>query len=251
MALQAREVVVNYPGRRALDGVTCTLTPGRVTAFIGPNGAGKSSLLRVLSGVLRPDRGQVVLQDRPVAEWSPRERARRVALVAQQPSVAFDFDARRVVSFGAEGTGRGAAAVDRAIDRFGLADLGTIPFGALSVGQRQRVSLARAWAQLDGPDAVCLLADEPLAPMDPAHARVALNAIRELADRGLAVGIVVHDLTTAARFADDAVLLNRQGRLEGFGPVQSVLTAARLTALFASPLELLETVSGPVVLPGR
>ncbi len=246
-----------------MDGVTCAVTPGAITVFVGPNGAGKSTLLRVLAGVRRPDRGGrgeggVSIDGVPIGDWSARQRARRVALVAQQPALAFDFDARRVVAFGAEGAGRPAGAVDRALERFMLMDLASTPFGALSVGQRHRVSLARAWAQLDGggkggegEGRGWLLADEPISAMDPAQAVRALAEFRAMAERGVGVGLVLHDLSVAVRMADRAVLLDRSGRVIEQGDARAVLNDAALTGLFGTPIRRTDPPGlGPVVIVG-
>lgn len=240
LVLTCHDISLTYPGPRpsrpALSGVACSITPGAITVLVGPNGAGKSTLLRVLSGVRRPDAGRVELDGRDLNALTARDRARSVALVAQQPTVAFDFDARRVIAFGAEGAGRPARAIDRAIERFDLGPIAGSPFGALSVGQRQRVSLARAWAQLDHDAPGVLLADEPVSAMDPSFAVRALDAMRELADRGAGVALVLHDLSAAARLADRAVLLNACGRLVTEGNAASVLTAEAMTSLYATPI---------------
>ena len=242
--LACADIFVTYParggGRTALNGVSCELPPGEVTVLVGPNGAGKSTLLRVLAGVRAPDRGGVTLDGKPLASLSAPQRARRVALVSQQPSVAFDFDARRIIAFGAEGAGRAASVVEAALERFALAAMANTPFGALSVGQRQRVSLARAWAQLGG-DATdtqpgWLLADEPISAMDPAHAVRTLAEFRSMADRGLGVGLVLHDLSAAVRTADRAVLLDQGGRVVDEGDARSVLTDPALSGLFGTPI---------------
>jgi iron complex transport system ATP-binding protein len=256
--LACHDIFVTYPGRggrrTALNGVSSAVTPGAVTVFVGPNGAGKSTLLRVLAGVRRPDRGAVSINAKPLEDLSARARARRIALVAQQPTVAFDFDARRVVAFGMEGAGRPAASVDRALACFGLESLADTPFGALSVGQRQRVSLARAWAQLDGPDlaeAGYLLADEPVSAMDPAHAVRSLAEFRVMAHRGLGVGLVLHDLSAAARVADRAVLLGRSGRVIDQGDADAVLTDSSLSELFGTPIHRADPPGlGPVLTTG-
>lgn len=255
MTLQARNVTLTYPGgRRALTDVTCDIQPASITAIVGPNGSGKSSLLRLLSGVRHPDSGGVFVDDAPLRSLTPRARARRVALVTQHPSVAFGFDTRRVVAFGAEGAGRPQAAADRAIERFGLADLAAVPFDALSVGQRQRVSLARAFAQIDGvadqssDQPAYLLADEPISAMDPKHAAESLRAFRALAQSGVGVGLVLHDLSAAARIADHAVLLASDGTLAGQGPASDLLTAERLSDLYATPIARAEAPGiGPVL----
>ena len=249
--LACEDITVVYPargaGRTALKRVSCAVAPGSITVFVGPNGAGKSTLLRVLAGVRRPEAGSVRIDGKDLGELSARRRAARVALVAQQPSVAFDFDARRVIAFGAQGAGRPPGAVDRAIERFRLGELAGTPFGALSVGQRQRVSIARAWAQLDGSPDACLLADEPVSAMDPAHAVRTLEAFRDLADAGAGVGLVLHDLAAAVRVADHAVLLDAGGRVVDAGPGEGVLTSHALSELFGTPIRLAGEPAGPVL----
>ena len=252
MALDAESVHVTYPGgRHALRGVSCAALPGRITAVVGPNGGGKSTLLRTLGGVRRPNRGEVRLDGRPLEGFTPRERARRIALVAQQPQVAFDFDARTVVGFGPLGSGGRPDATDRAIERFGLGDLACVPFGSLSVGQRQRVSLARAVAQLDGRAGSFLLADEPIAAMDPRHAAHALAAFADLARGGVGVLLVLHDLSAAARIAEDAVLLTGEGRCAGSGRADTLLDQTTLSRLFGTPMVRTRAPGlGVVIAPG-
>jgi iron complex transport system ATP-binding protein len=256
--LACADIFVTYPGRgggrTALNGVSCAVTPGAITVFIGPNGAGKSTMLRVLAGVRRPDRGTVSINGTPLQDHSARQRARCIALVSQQTTVAFDFDARRVIAFGAEGAGRPAASVDRAMARFALEGLAATPFGALSVGQRQRVSLARAWAQLDQRDQAdpgYLLADEPVSAMDPAHAVRSLAEFRAMADRGLGVGLVLHDLSAAVRVADRAVLLDQTGRVIDQGDADAVLTDSALSGIFGTPIHRAHPPGlGPVLTTG-
>ncbi len=176
------------------------------------------------------------LDGTPILDRSARDRARRVALAVQQPGVAFGFDARRVIAFGAEGGGSPGAAVEREMDRFSLAEFAGRPFDTLSVGQRQRVSLARAFAQLDARAGTYLLADEPVSAMDPRHAIRAVRAIRELADSGVGVGIVLHDLSLAASLADEAVLIASDPTGGAQGPASEVLTSATLSERFGTPL---------------
>ena len=243
MPLTARDLTVSYPSqprgsRPALVSASCAINPGRITTIIGPNGSGKSTLLRALAGVRPPDAGAAELDGCPVWTMKPRERARRIGLAVQQPGVAFAFDARRVIAFGAEGAGSPPDAVDRAIERFELGAIARQPFDTLSVGQQQRVSLARVFAQLDARPDAYLLADEPASAMDPRHAIVAFRAIRELAQAGVGVGVVLHDLSAAAALADDVILLTPDPTQETIaqGPCDEFLTADRLSALFETPI---------------
>lgn len=211
MALSSDQLVFSY-GRshRVLDRVSCSIEQGAITAIVGPNGAGKSTLLRLLAGVLAPDSGSITIDGEDLRTIAADRRATRVAYLAQRATLAFDFDVARVIGFGRHASAADDA-VDRALDRFGLRELATVPFGTLSVGQQQRVSLARVWAQLDGSDSAYLLADEPCASMDPKFAHESMNALRELADRGIGVGVVLHDLSSACTLSDRAIVLDKHG----------------------------------------
>lgn len=205
-----------------------------VTAILGPNGAGKSTLLRVLAGVAEPRAGTVRLAADNIHTMSARERARRVAYVAQSPSVSASLSVRQVVALSRVVIGRNDSAVTRAVERVGLSEFEERPFHALSAGQRQRVMLARALAQLDAGDAgpgKLLIADEPISALDPRYAAEASGILREAAD-SIAVVIVMHDPTLALALAHRAVLLNANGRVHAEGDAPEVITPRRLEEIF-------------------
>ncbi|MBL4809081.1 MAG: ABC transporter ATP-binding protein, partial [Phycisphaerales bacterium] len=209
-----------YPkGPRVLDAVSCTIEPGTITAIIGPNGAGKSTLIRLLAGLASPDQGHVQIDQTRLDTLNGTKRASRLAYIAQRSSLAFDFDVRLVVSFGRLALPKDPAAVERALERFGLAGLASKPMGTLSVGQQQRVSLARGWAQLDGQENAYLLADEPTSAMDPKYQLQTMHAFQELALRGIGVALVAHDLSLSIQFADRAIVLDREGAVRAQGAV--------------------------------
>lgn len=233
VTLAAMDISFAYPkGPDVLTRVSCTIEPGAITAILGPNGAGKSTLVRILAGVRTPDHGRVTLDGRDLFAIPARRRAARVALVAQRSTLAFDFDVRRVVELGRHAIGADRNAVDRAMGAMDLSDLAHRPVGSLSVGQQQRVAMARAFAQLDGRDDGVLLADEPTSAMDPAHQRNTLERLRALADGGAAIGLVVHDATLAATWCDRALILSGSGQRAAEGPVNAVLTPETLSGVF-------------------
>lgn len=232
MPLLARDLAFAYgrTGPQVLRAVSCEVRPGRITAIIGPNGAGKSTLLRLLLGLLTPTAGACELDGATVAGLSERQRARRLAYVPQVPSIALAFTAADVVALGryaidGGGTRPSHAAVERALARVGSADAGDTPFASLSVGQRQRVILARALAQLDhaGAGERYLLADEPFSAMDPRHVEGSISLFRELARDGLAIAVVLHDLGAVQAIADDVLVMDgRAGarQQEGLDPAE-------------------------------
>jgi iron complex transport system ATP-binding protein len=256
VTLRAESITVGYRrGRPVLRGLSLELRPGVVTAIVGPNGAGKSTLLRSLLALLNPWEGRCTLDGTDVRALPARRRASALAYIPQRSSVVGGFRAREVVRMGRHALVRDETAVEDALGAAGVADLGGEVFAALSVGQQQRVTLARALAQLAwgrgrSLDGRALLADEPVSAMDPRHALATLRLLRAVADAGAAVVIVLHDLTSALRFADDAALLASDGALVGSGPASAVLSPAGLEPVFGVPFERFSGVGGPAVEPG-
>ncbi len=232
--LRADGVSLRLGGKLVLESVDAAFAPGRVTALLGPNGAGKSTLLACLAGLRAPDRGGATLDGAPVLDLDRRDRARRIGLLPQASEVAWDIDVRSLVGLGRFAhRGRwGETAADRRAVDAALAATDTTAFAArpvasLSGGERARVLLARVLAG----EPRWLLADEPLAHLDPGHALDILDRLRGVADSGAGVIVVLHDLGHAARIADNVVLLD-SGRIVAAGPVDAVLTTAQIAATY-------------------
>lgn len=235
MALAARDLGYGYhAGRPVLRSVRCQIEPGALTALLGPNGCGKTTLVRLLLGLLRPHEGQTTLDGTPVWRMRPDERAARLSYVSQRPSTAFSFNVRQIVAMGRHALGdRSARMTIEAMDRVGIAHLADSPFGELSVGQQQLAAIARALAQLSpAGHGKVLLADEPLSALDPSHAARVLGLFRDLTARGVGVVAVVHDVTTAARASDRAIVLDESGQVAGEGPTAQVCTPALLERVY-------------------
>ncbi|MCC7407650.1 MAG: ATP-binding cassette domain-containing protein [Phycisphaeraceae bacterium] len=213
------------PGQWVLQGLTAALRPGAVTALIGPNAAGKTTLFRLMLGHLQPTHGRVSLEGRPLDRLSPAQRAARLSYVPQRGGASFAFTVRQMVRMGRHVLGPDPRAVEQALADCDLADLADRVYAHLSVGQQQRVLLARALAQAHGPHGrrgAAMLLDEPVSAMDPLHVHHTMRLLRQQAARGLAVLIVLHDLNLAARYADDVWVLSH-GRLVSAGPWAAAL----------------------------
>ncbi|MCB9766287.1 MAG: heme ABC transporter ATP-binding protein [Alphaproteobacteria bacterium] len=253
--MRAEGVTVVAGGRRILDGVTLTLRPGELLAVVGPNGAGKSTLLRTLAGELRPAKGTVTLDGRPLPAWPPRDLARRRAVLSQSTRVAFAFTALDVVRMGRGPHVQGRERPeDRRIAREALRRVGLEGFeeravDTLSGGERQRVHLARVLAQIDGDGPTrYLLMDEPTAAQDLRFQHEVLSCARARAAEGLGVLAVLHDLNLAARYADRVALMDRGVLLHCSIPVE-VLHPERLSAVYGLPLAVHRHLGHPLILP--
>jgi len=244
MALAVQQVQFGFGARSVLRGVTCAFPAGTVTGIIGPNGAGKTTLLRLMLGVLEPAAGRVEWDGRDVTSVPRQERAAGLAYIPQRSSVAFPFSVREVVRLGRYMARRGenVAAVGAALERVDIADRADEPFGVLSAGQQQRVTVARALAQLGvgikgesrggNPRPRVLLADEPVSAMDPSHSLATLDLFATLAAEGLCVVVVLHDLNMLLRYVQRVVVLTADGVVAAEGSTAEVVTPARLSQVF-------------------
>lgn len=203
-------VRVTLGGRAVLRGIGLTLAAGQVTAIVGPNGAGKSTLLACLAGLRTPDAGSATLDGEPVARLPARRLAQRLAVLPQTPEIAWAVDVRTLVGLGripflgARGQGsEDRAAVDTAMAVAGVSEFAGRVVTTLSGGERARVLIARALA--GGPE--WLLADEPMAGLDPAHQLDMAALFRALAAKQAGVLVTLHDLTLALRMADRVIVL--------------------------------------------
>ncbi len=222
---------VELGSRKVLHGVDATITPGTLVGIIGPNGAGKSTLARAMTGLIKPTAGQVRLDDTPVLELSRATLARRIAYLPQGQTVHWPLTVERLVSLGrlphlAPFSRIGAAdqaEIERAMQRAEVMPLRDRPVTELSGGERARALIARALAVV----APALIADEPLAALDPGHQLQLMELLKAEAAAGTLVIAVLHDLAMAARFCDRLILIH-QGRLIADGAPAAVLTPEHL-----------------------
>ncbi len=238
--------------RTVLSGVSAHLRPGRVTAILGSNGAGKSTLVKAAAALVDRSTGSVHLDAHDVAEMDPRARARAIGYLPQDATVHWNIVARDVVALGrlphlgahAAPSAADHAAVDRAMHDTETIHLAERLVGELSGGERARVLLARVLAG----EPRWLLADEPLASLDPSHQIDLLARLRGYALGGAGVAIVLHDLVQAQRAADDALLI-ADGRVVAFGPVAEVMTAETLGRVFGVRVAALDDGDRRLLVP--
>lgn len=244
--LLTKDLSVKAGATTLVNGANLRLVPGELVALLGPNGAGKTSLLKAALGLEKRSAGFARLDGSDSAKLSPIERARRVAYLPQQRPLAWPNTVRDVVALGryAYGAAPGrlspedAAAVDQAIKRCDLKELIDRQTDTLSGGELARVHCARAFAA----DAPLLVADEPVAALDPRHQFRIMDIVREYVDGGCGALVVLHDITLAARYATRIVWM-KDSRIVADGAPEDTLTPERLADIYA----VRATVSGRAV----
>ena len=242
MSLSIEHVSFGYDSRDeatrsfSLRDVSITIQRGSLTGLLGPNGCGKTTLLKLMTGVLRPRQGAITLDGRAIGGLPRRELAKQVAVVPQETHPAFDYSVLEMVLMGRHphlGAFQLEGPEDLAIARESLSATGTAhladrAYMTLSGGEKQRVVIASALAQ--APDV--LLLDEPTASLDLAYQLEVASLLDRLNhDRGVTMVLATHDLNLAASLCDSLVLI-RAGRVLAQGPTRDVLTGAMIQQLY-------------------
>jgi iron complex transport system ATP-binding protein len=253
--LDVQSAAFSYgPQRFRLDGVSLQAHGGELVGLLGPNGSGKSTLIKLITRLLRPQSGGVMLDGRDAAQFSQQQFAQRVAYVPQETQAAFAFTALEAVLMGRSpylGVMGFESAADHAkateaLRRVDAARFANVLLDELSGGERQRVILARALAQ----EAELLVLDEPASFLDVRHQYDLYRLLRSLArDEGRCCVASSHDINVAAAYCDRLVLLS-EGRVAADGPPAEVLTADRLLEVYDIEVDVLHRHDGrTVVLP--
>jgi iron complex transport system ATP-binding protein len=245
----------------SLDGVGCirgtrtllhptslTLGGGELVALLGANGAGKSTLVRCALGLDAEATGRATIDGTDIRRLPPRERAQRVAYLPQQRTLAWPVRVQDVVALGrfAWGappsgalSGRDGAAVARAIRQCDLQGMERRRCDTLSGGELARVHCARALAA----ETPLLIADEPVAELDPRHQHEVMSLIRHYVDNGNGALVVLHDINLAARYADRLLWL-REGSVVADGGVAETLSSERLQQVYGVTATVSRATSG-------
>ena len=235
--VSASGVWASYGEREVLRELELEAAQGTLTALAGPNGVGKSTLLRLIAGAMRPDRGQARVMGYDISALSGRERARLVGMVPQNPDLPRGASALEVVLMGRNPHLRllsweSASDVDVALESLRMTDaehLAERPVHQLSGGERQRVAIAMALAQ----QTPVILLDEPTASLDLAYQPTIMRLLQELAAEGRTMITAVHDLTLAGQFCDQVAMVS-EGRVVACGPPESTLTTEAIRQVYGA-----------------
>ena len=238
--LSARNVGVLLGSRQVLTGASMEVCPGELVAVLGPNGAGKSTFLNVLSGEQKTQSGDVRIGADELQYLSPASLACKRALMPQKASLSFPFKVRDVVAMGRDpfrasvDAASNKNAVDWALQETDILHLAGRVYTQLSGGEQQRVQLARVLAQVwrkTDEEPRFLLLDEPTSSLDLAHQHSVLHLAGRLAEKGVGVVAVVHDLNLAALYATRVVILSN-GCVVAAGVPEDVLQPSLIADVF-------------------
>ncbi|MBF6054392.1 ATP-binding cassette domain-containing protein [Streptomyces eurocidicus] len=237
-----------------MAGVDLTIPSGQVVAIVGPNGCGKSTLLRSVARLHQPESGRVHAGDADIWQLKQRQAAHRIALLPQSPLAPEAVTVAGLVRYGRhphqglfrQWSREDERAVEEALRATGVTALADRRLEQLSGGQRQRCWLAMVLAQ----ETPIVLLDEPTSALDIGHAVEVLDLVRQVAVAGRTVVMVLHDLASAARYADTVVAM-KDGRIVAQGAPRDVVDTALVRELYGIEADILQAPDdgSPVVVP--
>ena len=252
VTISLEDAEVRLSARTIVSGVSANLSAGSLIGVIGPNGAGKSTLIRAIMGLIPVAAGAIRIDGRPLAEMGRKDMARHLAYLPQGQTLHWPLTVERLVALGrlphlapfSRMAESDRAAIEDAMERADIAYLRHRSAMELSGGERARAMLARALAV----GAKGLVADEPLASLDPGHQIDVMELLAREARGGALVVTVLHDLTMAARYCDRLLLLD-QGRLAADGPPATVLTPDLLATIYGISAFMGQDDASPMIVP--
>jgi phospholipid/cholesterol/gamma-HCH transport system ATP-binding protein len=229
LAIELVGLTKRYGGRAVVDGLNATIPASKTTVLLGPSGSGKSTLLRMITGLMKPDEGQVVIEGAAVAGLSPsslRLLRQRFGMLFQDNALFTGMSVFDNIAFPLRHVQRADAATVQArvsslLSSVGLAEMGQRQPDQLSGGQRKRVALARALAL----DPEVVLFDEPTSGLDPqTSATIDALIVATQRERARTCLVITHDIDSARAIADTIGLL-QGGKLIAFGDAAQVLNS--------------------------
>lgn len=234
--LNVKQVTGGFPNRKIINRVSFQVNQGELFGIIGPNGSGKTTLLNMLSGV-HPYNGEIQLCGKPLVSYTPKDRAKIMAVLPQNPTQSFDYTVRETIALGryAHQTGwlpilaeNDVRIVQEVIEQVGVSHLANRGIHELSGGERQRVYLAQALAQ----ESKILLLDEPTNHLDVSYQKELFDLLKRLAvEKDLTIISIFHDLNLAGLYCD-RILLLEDGAVNRIGSPKQVLTKEMVREIY-------------------
>lgn len=259
--LQAENISWYIGAMPIVDKVSFEALQGEILVMLGANGAGKSTLLNIVTGQLKPATGKVSIQGKLLQQWRNDQRAQFSAVLQQHSNLSLPFTVSEVVMMGRyphfkkQPSGLDKTIVRSALKKAGIDQLSDRNYLSLSGGEKQRVHLARVFAQIwfaANFETRYLFMDEPSNNLDIRHQHASLQMAREFAAEGNCVIAILHDLNLALQYADKILML-KQGEVIGFGKPADILCEKRISKLYDIPLQVYHHpgYAHPIVMPAN
>ena len=249
--IEINSLTLSYGAKPVVEDLTLTLAEGGITALIGPNGAGKSTLLAAVGRLHPIEKGTVAIDGRELGQWPTGQLAKVLAILRQENHLAVRLTVEELVMLGRHPHNGGRPRpedhdkVAQALQTVQMTDLANRFLDELSGGQRQRSFVAMALAQ----ETKYLLLDEPLSALDMHYSREMMRHLQRVCKaRDLAVVVVIHDINTAATYADQMVAL-KEGKVCAQGTPTQVMTASTLEDIYDVQVEVTTMSGRPVAMP--
>ena len=247
MSVRCESIDINLNKREILKNISIEVKEKEILSIIGPNGAGKSTLLRSLAGDINPTNGNIFYDEININQIDIQERAFTRSVMSQLQPIAFDFSVKEIVEMGWIDRGESKYAdqfddaVQEVILKCGVKDLIDRNFNTLSGGEQRRIHFARTLLQLWRPsnssDPKYLFLDEPTANLDLTYEIKLLNIVKDVAQEGAGVILVLHDLNLAAKFSDKVAIL-KGGLLIDIGLPKDILKSTLLSDIYEIKVEV-------------
>jgi iron complex transport system ATP-binding protein len=241
--ITVHDVTFGYARKPVLRNISVSFKAGEVVSLLGPNGSGKTTLLKIVLGLLPPQSGEVLLEDRAVGAIASKQLARRIAYVPQVHRISFGYRVLDVVLMGRmphkpfffRYDAADEQAAVKALERLGIEHLKERPYTEVSGGERQLVLIARALAQ--GADIFVM--DEPVNGLDYGNQIRLLDRIADLASSGNTFIKTTH-FPDHALWVSDRVVMLKQGRVVADGPTAGIVNQANLYKLYNTHVDVVE-----------
>lgn len=250
MTIKSESMSLEIDGGEIVNDINIEVFPGKVLALIGPNGAGKSTILKLLSGDVKPTSGVVKYNDINISNIPFVDRAHIRGVMSQSQTIVFDFSVLEIIEMGwlhsdhDYYTSFYPDVLKQIIEDCELQHLVDRKFNTLSGGEQKRVHFARVLLQLWIPEGDIhprfMLLDEPLANLDIYHELKMLEIIKRHLSKNIGVLLILHDLNTASKFADNIVLM-KNGTIVKNGSTIEVLTESILSETYETKIKVNDT----------
>lgn len=244
--LRVKDVCTAYEGKEVLHKVSLHIMPGKITVLAGPNGCGKSTLLKTMTGMVTKSEGEILIDRKNIEEYRSEELAQKIAYLPQNRNVP-DITVKRMVLHGRfpylkyprRYRKTDVEIAEEAIRQVGMEAFSNKNMNQLSGGMQQKVYIAMALAQ----DTPIIMMDEPTSFLDVVYQMKLMDMARELAERGKAVVLVLHDISLALRVADQMIVL-KNGEIKGCGTSQQIFESGVLNDVFGLTIKRVQTEDG-------